>query len=134
MLLLRALVVLAPLAMFVWEPLRQTNSAAHGVNHLLEEDPATIHMVLVPIAMGCLYYLIGKNLGGRTEMVKELFMSGCYCYLLLLLLMEVESVLSLYRRDSDETITIIRVGALMINLDINMFEIRHLLKMMRSEQ
>ena len=129
--LCRLLVVLAPLGMFSWEPLREVNNAVLSVNHLLEEDPFTVHMALVPTLMGCLYYLIGKNYGGRSEMLKELFMSVCYCYLLLKLLMEVEDVLALYYRDSDSTITIIRIGASLINLDINMFEIRHLLKVLR---
>jgi len=105
-----------------------------SVNHLLEEEPLTVHMALVPLAMACLYYLIGKNYGGRAEMFKELFMSCCYCYLLVMLLIEVEDVLALYQRDSDPVITIIRIGALLVNLDINMFEIRHLLKLVRPQR
>lgn len=61
-------------------------------------------------------------------------MSCGYCYLLLMLLVEVEDVLAVYHRDTDATLTVLRIGALLVSLDINMFEIRHLLKVIRPEQ
>jgi hypothetical protein len=88
-------------------------------------------MALIPIAMASLYYFIGKSYSPNIEMLKQLFMSVCYSYLLVKVLIEIEDVLSIYHMDRNEFVTILRLVFFILNLDINMFEIRHLIKVAR---
>lgn len=55
-------------------------------------------------------------------------MAICSSYLMLQLLLEVEDILHVYECHTDGLTTVVRLCFLLLNLDINMYEIRHLWK------
>lgn len=78
--------------------------------------------------MIALYYLIGKNYEGLKEQLKQLLMAFCSSYLIYQLTLEVEYILEVYHMDTNAVETVLRLVMLVINIDLNMFEIRHLYK------
>lgn len=78
--------------------------------------------------MIAVYYFIGKNYEGTTEQFKQLSMSVCLAYLMYQLTLEIEYVLEVYSMDSNAIETVLRLVMLVINIDLNMFEMRHLYK------